>query len=246
MPAAIEVAAACRAERTPGNSLLTRDLVIFAGVPAMYPNKGISVGFPGKDIARNAFQSRKILIASGAALAVLAVTAWAFISLQGPSAVEPVADAAQAPATTPTPTATQSPAGDRAADRADRGTARKPVRKPVAKPKKKRAVHRTKKTGTRVLSSGSCQASFYGEGQMTANGESFNPGALTAAHKTLPFGSRVRVTNRNNGRSVVVRINDRGPFIAGRCIDLSTAAMRAVGGVGSGVIPVRYAVLARG
>jgi rare lipoprotein A len=72
-------------------------------------------------------------------------------------------------------------------------------------------------------------ASTYGSGQKTASGERFNPGALTAASKTLPFGTRVRVTNARNGRSVVVRINDRGPFVAGRIIDLSTAAARAIG-----------------
>lgn len=85
-----------------------------------------------------------------------------------------------------------------------------------------------------VRGSGRCRslsgvASTYGSGQRTANGEHFNPGALTAAHKTLPFGTRVLVRNPRNGRSVIVRINDRGPFIAGRAIDLSTAAARAIG-----------------
>ena len=75
-------------------------------------------------------------------------------------------------------------------------------------------------------------ASWYGpgfHGRKTASGERFNTGALTAAHKTLPFGTRVRVVNVNTGRSVVVRINDRGPFIRGRVIDLSKAAARAIG-----------------
>jgi rare lipoprotein A len=63
----------------------------------------------------------------------------------------------------------------------------------------------------------------------TANGERMNPGALTAAHRTLPFGSRVRVLNLSNQREVTVRINDRGPFIAGRIIDLSPASAAAVG-----------------
>jgi rare lipoprotein A len=66
-------------------------------------------------------------------------------------------------------------------------------------------------------------------GGRTASGERASPGALTAAHPTLPFGTRVRVTNRNNGRSVVVRINDRGPFVRGRIIDLTPAAARALG-----------------
>ncbi len=84
-------------------------------------------------------------------------------------------------------------------------------------------------------------ASVYGAddglaGKRTASGERMNPGALTAAHKTLPFGSQVRVTNRSNGRSVTVRITDRGPFVRGRVIDLSPAAARALGF--SGLAPV--------
>jgi rare lipoprotein A len=66
-------------------------------------------------------------------------------------------------------------------------------------------------------------------GEKTANGEFASPGRLTAAHKTLPLGSRVRVTNKKNGKSVVVRINDRGPYIRGRIIDLTPAGARALG-----------------
>jgi rare lipoprotein A len=75
-------------------------------------------------------------------------------------------------------------------------------------------------------------ASWYGpgfNGRTTANGERFNTHALTAAHRTLPFGTKVRVTNKSNGRSVVVRINDRGPYVGGRVIDLSNASARALG-----------------
>ncbi|GEP09794.1 septal ring lytic transglycosylase RlpA family protein [Methylobacterium gnaphalii] len=75
-------------------------------------------------------------------------------------------------------------------------------------------------------------ASWYGpgfQGHRTANGERFNSGGLTAAHRTFPFGTRVRVTNQANGRSVVVRINDRGPFVAGRSIDLAHGAAHAIG-----------------
>ncbi|HWV42774.1 septal ring lytic transglycosylase RlpA family protein [Pseudorhodoplanes sp.] len=80
-------------------------------------------------------------------------------------------------------------------------------------------------------------ASVYGNGdgyagRKTANGERMNPSAMTAAHRTLPFGSHVRVTNKKNGRSVTVRINDRGPFVRGRVIDLSPAAARALGFAG--------------
>ena len=66
-------------------------------------------------------------------------------------------------------------------------------------------------------------------GNGTASGQKLNPGALTAAHRNLPFGTKVRVTNKNNGRSVVVTINDRGPFVRGRVIDVTPAAARALG-----------------
>lgn len=85
-------------------------------------------------------------------------------------------------------------------------------------------------------------ASWYGPGfagRLTANGERFNPKVLTAAHKKLPFGSLVRVVNQDNGREVIVRINDRGPFVRRRVIDLSRAAAEEIGMVGPGVAPVR-------
>ncbi|WP_328589749.1 septal ring lytic transglycosylase RlpA family protein, partial [Nonomuraea aridisoli] len=102
-----------------------------------------------------------------------------------------------------------------------------------------------RKPRSRVIASGSCGASYYGEGQMTASGERFNPSAMTAAHKTLPMGSRVRVTNPANGESVTVRINDRGPFVGGRCLDLSEGAFAAIGNLSAGVMHVKYQVLAR-
>jgi rare lipoprotein A len=80
-------------------------------------------------------------------------------------------------------------------------------------------------------------ASVYGhKGGKTANGERVHPGAYTAAHRTLPFGTKVHVVNKKNGRSVTVRINDRGPFIVGRVIDLTPAAAQALGF--SGLAPV--------
>ena len=80
-------------------------------------------------------------------------------------------------------------------------------------------------------------ASVYAySGSKTASGERANPGALTGAHRTLPFGTQVRVTNRRNGQSVVVRINDRGPFMRGRVIDVTPAAARVLGF--SGLAPV--------
>jgi len=93
-----------------------------------------------------------------------------------------------------------------------------------------------KETSDKVLQSG--RASWYGpgfHGRRTASGETFNTNDLTAAHRTLPFGTRVRVVNERTGRSVVVRINDRGPYAHGRVIDLSRASAEAIGlsGVGS-------------
>jgi rare lipoprotein A len=79
-------------------------------------------------------------------------------------------------------------------------------------------------------------ASWYQHGRRTANGEAFNPEGMTAAHRTLPFGTRVRVVNEKTGRSVVVRINDRGPFIAGRIIDLSRGAARHLGMGGTATV----------
>lgn len=89
-------------------------------------------------------------------------------------------------------------------------------------------------------------ASWYGpgfHGNRTANGERFDQYAMTAAHRTLPFGTRVRVTNLSNGRSVVVRINDRGPFSPGRSLDLSKGAASAIGMIGAGVGTVRMDIL---
>lgn len=91
-------------------------------------------------------------------------------------------------------------------------------------------------------------ASWYGpgfHGNLTANGEIFNQHDLTAAHRNLPFGTWVRVTNLNNNLSVVVRINDRGPYIGGRIVDLSAAAAQMVRMGKSGVVPVRVDVLDR-
>ncbi|MGB5771260.1 MAG: septal ring lytic transglycosylase RlpA family protein, partial [Crocosphaera sp.] len=91
-------------------------------------------------------------------------------------------------------------------------------------------------------------ASWYGpgfHGRLTANGERYNQNGITAAHKTLPFGTKVRVTNLRNGRSVIVRINDRGPYAHGRVIDLSKGAANLIGLISSGVAPVQLEILGR-
>ena len=85
-----------------------------------------------------------------------------------------------------------------------------------------------------------CVASHYGySGGRTASGERMDPNAMTAAHRTRPFGSQVTVTSHASGRSVTVRINDRGPFVKGRCIDLSTGAARALGTAGIEMVSLR-------
>src|SRR5262245_28256848 len=89
-------------------------------------------------------------------------------------------------------------------------------------------------------------ASWYALHSRTASGEMMDPSAMTAAHPSLPFGTRVLVKNLTNGKSVEVRINDRGPFIGGRIIDVSKAAASTLGMIGSGVAKVTVATLGGG
>jgi rare lipoprotein A len=89
------------------------------------------------------------------------------------------------------------------------------------------------------------KASWYALHSRTASGERMNPAALTAAHRSLPFGTTVRVENLSNGKSVLVRINDRGPFVRGRVIDVSRAAASKLGFIGAGVAKVRLSVLGK-
>jgi rare lipoprotein A len=98
-----------------------------------------------------------------------------------------------------------------------------------------------KAAATQVASHG--VASFYTEGTKTASGEKFNTHELTAAHPTLPFGTRLRVTNVASGQSVTVRVNDRGPFVHSRIVDVSYAAAETLGMVGSGVAQVKLEVV---
>jgi len=90
------------------------------------------------------------------------------------------------------------------------------------------------------------KASFYGGrwiGRLTANGEHYHAGDCTAAHKKLPFNTMVRVTNLKNGKSVIVRINNRGPYAKGRILDLSMVAARKIEMIGDGIVPIRAEVL---
>ena len=110
--------------------------------------------------------------------------------------------------------------------------------------------------GTTAMKSGNMSttvqegnASYYHDslhGNMTANGELYDRSALTAAHKTLPFGTKVRVTNLANGKSVRLRVNDRGPFVAGRIIDVSRRAAELLEFVREGVVQVRLEVIDTG
>ncbi|MEU8141422.1 septal ring lytic transglycosylase RlpA family protein [Nonomuraea sp. NPDC048901] len=209
---------------------------------------------------------RWVTVAAGAAVvAAASTTAWAAVA--NDDAPKPTAALDVSPSPTYTRTDTPSPApktpepnkpstksaapkpsSSPKATALPKAEAAQPPTKPTDKPKTepvrkvKTEVHKLK---TRVLSSGTCGASYYDEGQMTASGERFDPSAMTAAHKTLPLGSKVRVTNPANGDSVTVRINDRGPYVGGRCLDLSAAAFSAIGDTGSGVMRVKYEVLAR-
>ncbi|MFC4149153.1 septal ring lytic transglycosylase RlpA family protein [Micromonospora mangrovi] len=167
-----------------------------------------------------------------------AAVAEALPSTLAPSSASPSPSASVAPSLSPSPTATTASPSPKVTrtQAASRSKVRTASPRPSATAKKTAPA-------VKVVDSGSCGASFYDEGQMTANGETFNPDALTAAHKTLPFNTRVRVTNPANGKSVIVRINDRGPYVDGRCIDLSRAAFAAIASVDLGEVDVKYEVL---
>ncbi len=111
----------------------------------------------------------------------------------------------------------------------------------VASARKHTPFASRKAAGTKVASQGI--ASFYTEGTETASGEKFNTHELTAAHPSLPFGTRLRVTNVATGRSVTVRVNDRGPYVPGRIVDVSYSAADALGMVGKGIANVKLDVV---
>ena len=124
----------------------------------------------------------------------------------------------------------------------------KPETKPEAKPEARPAPRPEAKPEPGPGGGQTGEASWYGEphhGRPTASGEIYDMYQLTAAHRTLPLGTRVLVTNLKNGRAVEVRINDRGPSVEGRIIDLSFAAAKELGAVPSGTIPVRIRVISQ-
>jgi rare lipoprotein A len=149
------------------------------------------------------------------------------------------------PQSRPSKKATQRPTTRRTVRAVDR-----PV-EPTARPARRAAAtgggRFVRRTGRPASDGGPSSgiASYYWQPQRVASGGWFNPNAMTAAHKTLPFGTRVRVTHARTGRSVDVTINDRGPFVRGRVIDLSRAAAGALGMQGAGLAAVRIDVLGR-
>ncbi|NPU65568.1 septal ring lytic transglycosylase RlpA family protein [Bradyrhizobium sp. 83012] len=120
---------------------------------------------------------------------------------------------------------------------------RPPVQRPETAPESLVRVRHAEVSPPAAHSAASGLASYYSEGQKTASGERFNPSELTAAHRSLPFGTRLQVTNVKTGRSVVVRVNDRGPFVQGRVVDVSYSAAQALGMVNTGVAPVKVSVV---
>jgi rare lipoprotein A len=117
-----------------------------------------------------------------------------------------------------------------------------PIRRRVAAARKhKLFASRRDSGGSSTASQG--MASFYSEGTKTASGEKFNAMDMTAAHPTLPFGTKLRVTDVASGKSVTVRVNDRGPFVHGRVVDVSYSAANALGMVGKGVANVKLDVV---
>ena len=118
------------------------------------------------------------------------------------------------------------------------------ARKAVARHRMPAASERqTASAATRKGGAHDGLASFYSYDPHTASGEKFNKNELTAAHRTLPFGTRLRVTDVDTGRSVTVRVNDRGPFVRGRVVDVSASAAESLGITGKGVAKVKVDVV---
>ena len=107
---------------------------------------------------------------------------------------------------------------------------------------RKHTPYASRRTGDSKIASHGV-ASFYSEEQPTASGEKFDGRELTAAHPTLPFGTRLRVTDVKSGRSVTVRVNDRGPYVPGRIVDVSHSAAQSLGMIGKGITNVRLDVV---
>jgi rare lipoprotein A len=177
------------------------------------------------------------------------------LTVAGPSGttrtVDPRADRDQRQ--TPTPSATAaSPAPRPPAPPASApappkpsapATSARPRTTPPAPPKTVPRAPTTTPPPAPAPAPATCGASFYDQGDTTASGEPFDPNGMTAAHKTFAFNTMLKVTNTANGKSVTVRINDRGPFVEDRCLDLARGAFERIASVSTGVITVRFEVL---
>jgi rare lipoprotein A len=181
----------------------------------------------------------KTIFPGRGARAALAVTVAGLMSSAPVAAVEPgVAQAVPAPVAAPIREAA-APEAPAPAPLSAKSLSAKSVSAPEDRTEDAPEAEEPKAA---YRSIGRGMASYYGRelaGNRTASGERFNPQALTAAHRTLPMGSRVRVTNQSNGRSVVVRINDRGPFAHGRVVDVSLAAAHKISMVSRGTAMVK-------
>jgi len=164
---------------------------------------------------------------------------------------DPRADRAERETPTPTPSASASPAGTpRPAPATTKPPPPKPTTpptttapRPPAPPKSTPRQPPPSAPPAPAPAPATCGASFYDQGETTASGEPFDPNGMTAAHRTFAFNTMVRVTNTANGKSVTVRINDRGPFVNDRCLDLARGAFEQIASTGTGVITVQYQVL---
>jgi len=186
---------------------------------------------------------RGIIVAAGALVVVALVAGVTAVSLHLGSDAEPTTTGA---ATDDTDRGgPERAARDNMRDTASFSPSVAPPSSASSVPTPSRTPGRSSKSSSTTggTGTGTCGVSFYATGTTTANGERFNPDGLTAAHKTLPFDTRIRVTNPSNGKSVVVRVNDRGPFVSGRCIDLARGAFAQIASLGAGVITARYEVL---
>lgn len=164
-----------------------------------------------------------------------------FLSILGCASRRPMADRRQPPRVQ-----TESPAPETASSEGRNADAEPAsIRSPAATPKRTKPADSLASEGY----TGEGNASWYGapfHGRRASNGEIYDMYKLTAAHRTLPFETLVRVTNLNNGKFTTVRITDRGPFVENRVIDLSFAAAREIDSVGAGVVPVRLEILSSG
>ncbi len=155
----------------------------------------------------------------------------------------PAGIAASAPEVAPSATAYTSAVQSAQAAQAAKAAAAKKAAAKKAAAARTEAASRSTVRNSSVAGGTTCKASHYWEDTETASGQPFDVSAMKAAHKTLPMGTKLRVTNPANGKSVVVTINDRGPYVGGRCLDLTSGAFAKIANTSSGVVTVTYSRL---